>query len=93
MRPVGLRSVVLDSVALDATYLRPTGWETMLYIIQNFTGFLSCYSLICFFLTKTSNLFRCLPQRKVRLQMKKGYSKKKWTGRFCLSWEEENRFV
>jgi len=29
MEPVGLQSVVLDSVALDAIYLRPTGWETL----------------------------------------------------------------
>ena len=57
MRPVGLRSVLLDSVALNAIYVRPTGWETLLYIIQNFTGFLSCYLLFCFFLTKTSSLF------------------------------------
>ena len=48
MGPVELRSVVLDSVALDAIYLRSTGWETLPYIKQNFTGFLSCYSLFCF---------------------------------------------
>ena len=69
MGPVGLRSVVLDSVALDAIYLRSTGWETLLYIKQNITGFLSCYLLFCFvlFLTKISSLFQCLLQRKERL--------------------------
>ena len=46
MRPVGLRSVVLDSVAHDAVYLRPTDWETLPDIIQNFTGFLICYSVL-----------------------------------------------
>ena len=57
MRPVGLRSVVLDSVALDAVYLWLTDWETLLDIIQNFTGFLICYLLFCSFLTKISSLF------------------------------------
>ena len=91
MGPVRLRSVVLESVALDAIYLWPTSWETLLYIIQNFTGFLSCYSLLCFFLTKISSLFRCLQQRKERLQMKKGYSKKNGLICFSLSRKEKNR--
>jgi len=45
MGPVGLRSVVLDSVALDAKYLRPTGWESLLHNMQNFTDFQNCYLL------------------------------------------------
>ena len=68
MGPVELRSVVLDSVALDAIYLRPTGWGTLLYIKQNCTDFeVVILFFFCFFLTKISSLFHCLQQRKKRL--------------------------
>jgi len=57
MGPVGLRPVVLDSVALDA-------WETLLDLMQNFAGFLSCYSLFCFFKSKLAVYFNVFSKEK-----------------------------